>query len=170
MHKLHWVQNNAARIVVQAPKRSDAKPLLRRLHWLPVEQSITYKTAVLMFKIQNTATPAYLNRHLQSRDCVRNLRSSGTPLLVRPSWKTDFAARGFRHSAPAVWNSLSSKTVLDGSSLTLFKSRLRSHLFHMAYNDRQWCNNKVVIYWSKRGFLWSMYKKKGLGLSWAEKK
>ena len=47
IHKLQRVQNNAARIVVQAPKRSEAKPLLRRLHWLPVEQRITYKTAVL---------------------------------------------------------------------------------------------------------------------------
>ena len=42
----------------------------------------------------------------------------------------------YRHSAPAVWNSLP-KTVLDSSSLTLFKSRLKSHLFHLAYNDRQ---------------------------------
>jgi len=124
-HKLQRVQNNAARIVVEAPKRSDAKPLLRRLHWLPVKQRITYKTAVVTFKIRNTATPAYLNRHIQSSDCVQNLRSSGAPLLARASWKTDFAARGFRHSAPAVWNSLL-KTVLDSSSLTLFKSRLKS--------------------------------------------
>ena len=43
---------------------------------------------------------------LQSCDCVRNLRSSGTPLLARPPWKTDFAVCSFRHSAPAVWNSL----------------------------------------------------------------
>jgi len=50
---------------------------------------------------------------------------------------TDFAVRGFRHSAPAVWNSLP-KTVLDSLSLTLFKSRLKSRLFHLAYNDRQW--------------------------------
>ena len=91
-----------------------------------------FKTAVLTFKIRNTATPAYLSRHIQSRDCVRNLRSSGTPLLARPSWKTDFAARGFRHSAPAVWNSLP-KTVLDSSSLTLFKSRLKSHLLYFTW-------------------------------------
>ena len=46
----------------------------------------------------------------------------------------DFAAHGFCHSAPAVWNSLP-ETVLDSSSLTLFKSRLKPHLFHLAYND-----------------------------------
>jgi len=69
-------------------------------------------------------------------NCVQNLWLSGTPLLARPSRKTDFAARGFRHSVPAVWNSLP-KTVLDSSSLTVFKSRLKSHLFHLAYSDRQ---------------------------------
>jgi len=51
IHKLQRVQNNVARIVVQAPKRSDAKPLLQRLHWLPVEQRIIYTMAVLTFKI-----------------------------------------------------------------------------------------------------------------------
>ena len=99
---------------------------------LLVEQSVIYKTAVLTFKIRNTATPAYLNRHIQSRDCVRNLRSSGTPLLGRPSWKTNFAARGFRHSAPAVWNSLR-KTVLDSSSLTVFSERELTFTFAICY-------------------------------------
>jgi len=28
----------------------------------------------------------------------------------------------------------------------------------------------VIIYQFKRGFLWGVYKKKGLGLLWAEKK
>ena len=50
------------------------------------------------------------------RDCARNLRSSSAPLLAQPSRRTDFAARGFRYSAPAVWNSLH-RTVLDSSSL-----------------------------------------------------
>jgi len=47
---------------------------------------------------------------------VRHLRSSGTPLLSRSSSRTDFAACGFCHSAPAVWNSLL-RTVLDSPSL-----------------------------------------------------
>ena len=35
--KLQWVQNNAARIVLQAPRRSDVNSLLQTLHWLPVQ-------------------------------------------------------------------------------------------------------------------------------------
>ena len=105
--KLQRVQNNAGRVVLQAPRRSDAKRLLRSLHWLPVKQTIVCKTAVVTFKVQYTATPAYLSRYLQTRNSVRNLRSSDTYLLSPPFAESDFAILRFRHPAPAVWNSLS---------------------------------------------------------------
>jgi len=40
--KLQRVQNNAARVVLEAPRRSHVSPLLRTLHWLPVQQRIDY--------------------------------------------------------------------------------------------------------------------------------
>jgi len=44
IQKLERVQSSiAARIVLQAPRRSDSTLLLRQLHWLPVRQRITYK-------------------------------------------------------------------------------------------------------------------------------
>jgi len=48
IQKLQRVQNNAARIVLQALRRSRAKPLLYLLHWLTcqLQQRITYKLAV----------------------------------------------------------------------------------------------------------------------------
>jgi len=66
IRKLQRVQNNTARIVHQAPRRSHAHPLLKELHWLPVEQRICYKLAVLTFKIQHTSAPAYLSRHIRA--------------------------------------------------------------------------------------------------------
>jgi len=42
IQKLQRIQNSAARIVLQAPRRSHTKPLLRQLHWLPVHHRITY--------------------------------------------------------------------------------------------------------------------------------
>jgi len=39
INKLHRVQNNAARIVLQMSKRTHAKPLLEKLHWLPVRRT-----------------------------------------------------------------------------------------------------------------------------------
>jgi len=47
IQKLQRVQNNASRVVLQVPRRSHANSLLQELHWLPVEQRITYKLAVL---------------------------------------------------------------------------------------------------------------------------
>ena len=130
VQKLQRVQNNAAaRIVLQMPRRSHAIPLL---HWLPVDQRIIYKMAMVTVKVQRTATPAYLSRHLQPRNCVRNLRSSDTHLLCQSFTKTDLARRGFCYSAPTVCNSLP-RTVLESPSITVFKSRLKTHLFDLAH-------------------------------------
>jgi len=95
-----------------------------------VDQRIIYKMAVVTFKVQRTATPAYPGRYLQPRkfrNCARNLRSSDTPVLCQPFTKTDFARRGFRYSAPAVWNSL--LRTVKSPSITVFKSRLKTRLF-----------------------------------------
>ena len=81
IQKLQRVQNNAARIVLQAPRRSNAKPLLHQLHWLPVQQQITYKLAVLMYKVRSTSTPVYLHRRIAKHSCRETLRSSAIPML-----------------------------------------------------------------------------------------
>ena len=91
-----------------------------------------YKMAMVTFKVQRTATPAYLSHHLQRLNCVRNLRSSDTALLCQPFTKTDLARRGFHYSAAAVRNSLP-RTVLESLSITVFKSRLKTHLFDLAH-------------------------------------
>jgi len=54
--RLQQVQNNAARIVLEAPGRSHASPLLMTLHWLPVQQRLEYKVALLTmtFKVRST--------------------------------------------------------------------------------------------------------------------
>jgi len=67
-------------------------------HWLQAD--------VLMYKIRNTSTPAYLSHYIRPRKSTRHLRSSTTLLLHRPTTRTHFADRAFRCSAPAVWNSV----------------------------------------------------------------
>jgi len=64
IRKLQRVQNNAARIILQAPKRSHAMTLLNTLHWLPIQQRIDYKVALLTFKVRSMSTPSYLHRLL----------------------------------------------------------------------------------------------------------
>jgi len=52
----------------------------RQLHWLQVQHRITYKLAVLAYKVRTTSTPAYLSRHIRLRDSVRTLYARPQPL------------------------------------------------------------------------------------------
>jgi len=117
--KLQRVHNNAARIVLEAPRRSHASPLPRTLHWLPVQQRIDYKVALLTFTVRSTSTSSYLRLLIQDREHSHNLRST-TTTLCQPSTTTTFAKRAYRCSAPAVWNSLP-KTVVNSHSVTVFR-------------------------------------------------
>jgi len=89
---------------------SNVNPLLDKLHWLLVEQRIRYKIVVLSFQVRSASTPAYLNRHIQTRQRARDTRSSATPALFEPFTRTNYAERAFRCSAPAAWNSLLTTT------------------------------------------------------------
>ena len=112
--------------------RKWVSPLLRTLHWLPVEQRIDYKVALLTFEVRSTSTPSYPRRLIQDRQHSRNLRST-TTTLCQPFTTTTFAKRVYRCSATAVWNSLP-KTVDNSDSVTVFKSRLKTFLFSRAFS------------------------------------
>ena len=116
------------RVVLQAPRRSHANSLLQELHWLLVEQRITYKLAVLTYKTRQTSVPEYLSRHITTRSSMRSLRSSSAPLLHVPFRRTSLGKRSFSTAPPSVWNSLP-VSVQNCDMLTLFKSRLKAHLF-----------------------------------------
>ena len=112
IQKLQRVQNNASQTVLQASRRFHAKPLLHELHWLPVQQWITYKLAVLTYKVWNTFTPIYPHDRITERVCSRSLRSPAIPLLVQPFTRTDFFRRAWRGGSKKVcWKSLSWWTV-----------------------------------------------------------
>ena len=93
IQKLQRVQNNAARIVFQELRRSHAKPLMRHLHWLPVQHRIDYKVHVLTCKTLYMSVPQYLSQRINRRVNARTLRSTATPLLIQLFARTDFAKR-----------------------------------------------------------------------------
>ena len=86
--------------------RTDARPLLRSLHWLPVRQRVTYKVVLLTHKVRATATPAYLSDLIQTHVPIRTLHSSGAPLLAVSRTRTELAQRAFSVATPSMWNSL----------------------------------------------------------------
>ena len=95
---LQRAQNNLARVVCQRGGRTDARPLLRSLYWLPVKHRVTYKMAMLTFKTMYSSMQAYLNDLIKTAVPVRPLRSSDTPLLNVPrTLALVFFGRGSAH-------------------------------------------------------------------------
>ena len=84
IHRLQLVQNCAARLILCSSKYDRITPLLRELHWLPVEQRIVFKILLLIFRPLNDLSPYYIRDLLQTYKPSRSLRSSTMNLLVTP--------------------------------------------------------------------------------------
>jgi len=80
LNKLQRVHNNLSRAVCRRGSRADARPLLKSLHWLPVNER-TYRVAVLTYKLRSTSISPYLSTLLQSLTSSRSLRSVDTGSL-----------------------------------------------------------------------------------------
>jgi len=57
---LQCIQNTAARLVLGLKRRAHITPALKKLHWLPVRQRITFKIATLVHRVQHQDCPPYL--------------------------------------------------------------------------------------------------------------
>ena len=51
IHKLQSVQNAAARLITHSKKYDHINPILKELHWLPVQERIIFKNLLLVKKI-----------------------------------------------------------------------------------------------------------------------
>jgi len=60
MLKLQRVQNSLARAVTYTKRVEHSRPVLYRLHWLPINYRINYKVATLAYKVRSTGSPAFL--------------------------------------------------------------------------------------------------------------
>ena len=129
INKLQRAQNNLARVVCQCRARSDARPLLRSLHWLPIRQRIEYKIAPVAYKALKNSNPPYLADLLEIQVTSRAVRSADATHLVLPRTRTELAKRAFAVVAPVIWNSLPSALCHCQTVLT-FKKHLKTHYFN----------------------------------------
>ncbi len=60
LSKLQRVQNCLARVVLRAPRFSPSLPLLKQLHWLPVNYRIKFKLSTLTYRALAIHQPPYL--------------------------------------------------------------------------------------------------------------
>ena len=98
--RLQAVENAAARTVMKCKKRDHITPILRQLHWLPIQKRICHKI------ISATYRSVYLSDFLQKHNPSRLLRSASRSLLdvpgPRDSKTKRYGQRAFRYVAPSL--------------------------------------------------------------------
>ena len=95
IHSLQLVKKSLARVVSGAAFRDRIRPVLARLHWLPVKQRIQYKLSTLLFKSRLNLLPEYLSSKLVIHESLRPVRSSLQDTYDIPRVRTEMAKHSF---------------------------------------------------------------------------
>ena len=93
INKLQNVQNCLARVVTRSPRFFSVTPLLKSLHWLPVQFRVKDKICTLTYKVIHQCQPVYLHNLLKPLNRTRNLRS-GLRMMINwlfPEWVLRFS-------------------------------------------------------------------------------
>ena len=134
LKKIQRAQNTAARLIAKTPKRAHITPVLKDLHWLPVTARVKFKVLLLTYKCIIGQAPIYLTELLgMSRTLRSNTGANGT-LQERRFQKKKHGSRAFKIAAPTLWNSIPTN-IRDSTSVTQFKSLLKTFLFMQYYSD-----------------------------------
>ena len=132
LNKLQRIQNSLARVITNTSKYQHITPTLKKLHWLPIKQRIDYKTCLLTYKTLTNQQPTYLYNSLSFPSHSVSTRSSDSLVLSIPYVRSSLGKRAFSVIGPRLWNSLPPDT-RNSSSLPIFRSRLKTHLFKIAF-------------------------------------
>ena len=130
--KLQRVQNCLARVVTRSPRFTPSKPLLKSLHWLPVQYRIMFKMCTITYLALSSKQPSYLHTLLTPIRKPIQLRSSTSDLLFVPKVNTNMGTRAFAVGAPTLWNMLPS-SVKSVENIAKFRRHLKTYLYNLAY-------------------------------------
>ena len=132
INRLQRIQNTAARLVTLSRKSCHITPILKQLHWLPVQQRVIYKLMLIVFKSLNKMAPSYISDLLQPYKSLRILRSTSSSFLCVPRSNNSWGDRAFSVAAPHLWNSLPTQTKTS-NSIPNFKKSLKTYLMAQAF-------------------------------------
>jgi len=137
LRRLQSVQNAAARLIFGLKRSDHLTDALICLHWLRVPERIQFKLAVLTFRALHGSAPPYLQLFspLSSSSERRGLRSADSRRLAVPRTQlSTIGDRAFPVAGAKIWNCLPDY-VISSPSLSIFRARLKTHLFGFSYPD-----------------------------------
>ena len=110
--------NAAARMVSGTGQYNHVKPILKELHWLPVEQRIPFKTAVTTYRCLTGSCPPYLTEMIAptaSNNRRSSLRLAERGYLIAPLSRTKrlSSLHSFRECAIGSPSSLSQYRIIN---------------------------------------------------------
>jgi len=128
---LQRAQNAAARLVTRLGPRDHFSNALRSLHWLPVQERITYKLCLLMHLVHNNRVTSYLSDSVTATDNLSRsarLRSASSLHYKQLRTRLKLGERSFAFAGPAAWNTLPS-SVQELSDTQSFKATSKPFFF-----------------------------------------
>ncbi len=120
--------------VIRSSHRQHITPVVRQLHWLPVEYRVKFKILLLTFKALHRKAPSYIRDMLHLTKPVGVLQSQCAPTLERPRTRSvKYGDRAFSAATPALWNGLPAH-IKCAKTLDNFKKLLEKYFFTQAFN------------------------------------
>ena len=115
------------------PKQEHVTPLLKDLHWLPIQQRIDFIILLLTYRALNDLAPKYLTELVTFYCPEKDLRSAyQLQLKVLKKRLKTYGDRSFQYAAAHEWNKLPIY-IKQSPSLESFKSNVKTHLFQLSY-------------------------------------
>ena len=99
---LAWIKS------ITLTRKYHITPILKSLHWLPIEQRIKLKILPSVFHCVQGSAPQYNLSLINVYNPVRSLRSADSGFLVVPAYYKSWGERAFARAGPSLWNSLPS--------------------------------------------------------------
>ena len=116
------LQNAAAPLILRKKKRESVKEALKDLHWLNIDQRLSYKILLLVFKCLHNLAPSSLIKTL-------SVKTTNTLILQTKYFpKTNLGRRAFSFYAPRQWNCLP-ESLRCTEDIESYKSQLKTYLF-----------------------------------------
>ncbi|KAL0154062.1 hypothetical protein M9458_050636 [Cirrhinus mrigala] len=98
---LQMIQNAAARLVFNEPKRAHITPLFISLHWLLVAARIKFTTLMLAYRTASGSATTYFHSLLRTYIPSRSLKSTSERHFVVPSQRrTKSLSKTFSFTVP----------------------------------------------------------------------
>ena len=112
---LQTAQNAAAQIIVHADKYACAKPILKELHWLPIQQRINFKIILLTFKALHGLTATYISELISIKIVSRDF----TITKVYSSWNIHITLLLVKELSPILLQNYGTSYPLQSETLII---------------------------------------------------